>query len=61
MESDCDIIATIKYLEKEWCRYIDVQYPWVKGHVDRLDFPMTQGERLNVEVDTLTDHIRYET
>jgi hypothetical protein len=41
LERDYDIIATIKYLEKEWCRDIDVLYSWVKGHTDRLDQPLT--------------------
>jgi hypothetical protein len=58
MESDDDLITTIKYLEREWCRYIDVRYSWVKGHLDR---PQTRNERSNnVEVDTLADQIRLE-
>jgi hypothetical protein len=35
-ESDFDIIATIKYLEKERCHDIEVTYQWVKGHVDHV-------------------------
>jgi hypothetical protein len=36
-ESDFDLIATIKNLEKEWCRDIIISYSWVRGHADRLD------------------------
>jgi hypothetical protein len=30
-ESDFDLIATIKYLEKEWCRDIIISYSWAKA------------------------------
>jgi hypothetical protein len=39
-KSDYDIIATIKYLEKEWYNNVEVTYQWVKGYVDRLKRPL---------------------
>jgi hypothetical protein len=57
IESDFDMIATIKYLEKEWCRDIIISYSWVRGHADRLDKPLTRNERLNIEADTIADQI----
>jgi hypothetical protein len=31
-----NLVATIKYLEKEWCHNVEVTYQRVKGHVDLL-------------------------
>jgi hypothetical protein len=59
-ESDFDLIATIKYLEKEWCRDIIISYLWVRGHADRLYLPLTINERLNIEADVIADQIRME-
>jgi hypothetical protein len=56
-ESDFDLITTIKYLEKEWCRDITIIYSLVKGHADRLDRPLTRNERLNIEADAIADQI----
>jgi hypothetical protein len=56
-ESDFELIATIKYLEKEWCRDIRIKYSWVKGHAYRLDRPLTRNERLNIEADAIADQI----
>jgi hypothetical protein len=54
-KSDFDLIATIKYLEKEWCSDIIIRYSWVKGHADQLSQPLTRNERLNVEADAIAD------
>jgi hypothetical protein len=39
IESDFDLIATIKYLEKEWCRDIIISYDWEihKGRLEVFD------------------------
>jgi hypothetical protein len=58
-ESNFDLIATIKYLEK-WCRGIIIRYAWAKGHADRMDPPLTRNERLNIEVDAIADQIMME-
>jgi hypothetical protein len=59
-ESDFDLIAKIKYLEKEWCRDITISYSWVRGHADRMDRPLTRNQRLNIETDAIVDQIRIE-
>jgi hypothetical protein len=60
-ESDYDLITTIKYLEKEWCRDIYVHYLCVKVQSDCMNRPLTRNERLNIEVDDiLADQIRLE-
>jgi hypothetical protein len=56
-ERDFDLIATIKYLEKEWCRDIIISYSWVRGHVDILNQSLTRNERLNIEADAISDQI----
>jgi hypothetical protein len=43
-KSDFDLIETIKYLEKERRRDIDVRYSWAKDHVNRLNHPLTRNE-----------------
>jgi hypothetical protein len=52
-ESEFNLIATIKYLENEWCCDIIISYSWVKCHADRLDRPLTKNERLNIEADAI--------
>jgi hypothetical protein len=59
-ESDVDLIATIKCLEKEWCHDIDISYKWAKGHADRLNRPLFRNERLNIKAYELADIIRME-
>jgi hypothetical protein len=59
-ERDFDLIATIKFLEKEWYRDIIINYSWVRGHADSLDRPLTRNERLNIEADAIADQIRME-
>jgi hypothetical protein len=59
-ESNFDLVATITYLEKEWCRDIIIIYSWVKGRADQLDRPLTRNERLNIEADSIADHIQME-
>jgi hypothetical protein len=59
-ESDFDLIATIKYLEKEWFHDIIISYSWARGHADRLYRPLTRNERLNIEADAIADQIRME-
>jgi hypothetical protein len=59
-EIDFDLIATIKYLEKEWCHDISIRYSWIKVHADWLDQPLTRNELLNIEAGAIADHIRME-
>jgi hypothetical protein len=56
-ESDFDLIATIKYLEKGWFHDIDTSYDWVKGHTDQINHPLSRNQRLNIEADELADII----
>jgi hypothetical protein len=56
-ESNFDLIATIKYLEKEWCHSICIIYSWVKGHADCMNRPLTRNERLNMKADAIADQI----
>jgi hypothetical protein len=37
IEGDHDLVSTIKYLQENWCRGLDITYEWVKGHVDDLN------------------------
>jgi hypothetical protein len=59
-EIDFDLIATIKYLEKEWRGGIIISYSLVRGHAYCLDQPLTKNERLNIEADAIADQIRIE-
>jgi hypothetical protein len=59
-ESEFDLIATIKYLEKEWCHDIDIYFEWVKEHADILKHPLSRNERLNIEANELADIIQME-
>jgi hypothetical protein len=52
-----DLISTIHYLQESWCQDIDVQYEWVKGHVDDLNREATKHDR-NIVADILCDIIR---
>jgi hypothetical protein len=51
LEGDHDLISTIKDLQENWCRGMDITYEWVKGHVDDLNLELTQAERRNVIAD----------
>jgi hypothetical protein len=35
LESDYDLISTMKFLKGNWCRDYKITYEWVKGHTDR--------------------------
>jgi ribonuclease HI len=35
LESDYDLISTMKLLPGNWCRDYKITYEWVKGHADR--------------------------
>jgi hypothetical protein len=37
IEGDHDLVSTIKDLQENWCRGMDVAYKWVKGHADDLN------------------------
>jgi hypothetical protein len=32
LETDYDMISTMKFLQGKWCRYYKITYEWVKGH-----------------------------
>jgi hypothetical protein len=57
---DNDLIATMKYLQHNWCNNTEVTYAWVKCHADRGDQEPNHQERLNIEADALCDLIREE-
>jgi hypothetical protein len=37
IEGDHDLVSTIKDLQENWCRFMDITYKWVKGHADDLN------------------------
>jgi hypothetical protein len=37
IEGDHDLVSTIKDLQENWCRGLDITYDWVKGHADGLN------------------------
>jgi hypothetical protein len=51
IEGDHDLVSTIKDLQENWCRGLDIPYEWVKGHADDLDRELNRAERLNVIAD----------
>jgi hypothetical protein len=51
IEVDHDLVSTIKDLQENWCRGMDITYEWVKGHADDLNREFTRAERLNVIAD----------
>jgi hypothetical protein len=58
IEGDHDLFSTIKYLQENWCRDLDVTYEWVKGHMDDLNLELSRAERLNVIADEQCDVVR---
>jgi hypothetical protein len=55
IEGDLDLVSTIKYLQENWCRGLDITYEWVKVHADDLNRELTRAERLNVIADEQCD------
>jgi hypothetical protein len=51
IEGDHDLVSTIKDLQENWCRGLDITYDWVRGHVDDLNRELTRAERPNVIAD----------
>jgi hypothetical protein len=60
LESDYDMISTMKFLQENWCKDYEITFEWVKGHADRGNEEPNKEERLNIEVDALCDVIRSE-
>jgi hypothetical protein len=58
IEGDHDLVSTIKDLQDNWCRGMDITYEWVKGHADDLNRELTRAERLNVIADEQCDVVR---
>jgi hypothetical protein len=58
IEGDHDLVSTIKDLQENWCRGMDITYEWVKGHADDLNRELTRAERLNVISDEQCDVVR---
>jgi hypothetical protein len=58
IEGDHDLVSTIKDLQENWCRGMDIIYEWVKGHADDLNRELTRAERLNVIADEQCDVVR---
>jgi hypothetical protein len=48
IEGDHDLVSTIKDLQENWCRGMDITYEWVKGHADDLNRELTRAERLKI-------------
>jgi hypothetical protein len=48
IEGDHDLVSTIKDLQENWCRGLDITYNWVKGHADDLNRELNRAERFNV-------------
>jgi hypothetical protein len=57
LESDYDMIFTMKFLQGNWCKDYEITYEWVKGHVDRGNEEPNKEEILNIEVYALCDVI----
>jgi hypothetical protein len=58
IEGDHDLVSTIKDLQENWCRGMDITYEWVKGHADDLNRELTRAERLSVIADEKCDVVR---
>jgi hypothetical protein len=41
-----------------WCNTLEINYSWLKGHVDKLDRDPDTYERLNILADEICDDIR---
>jgi hypothetical protein len=60
IEGDHDLVSTIKYLQENWCRSLDITYEWVKGHADDINRELNRAERLHVIADEQCDIVRQE-
>jgi hypothetical protein len=58
VEGDHDLVSTIKDLQDNWCRGLDITYDWVKGHADDLNRELNRADRLNVIADEQCDIVR---
>jgi hypothetical protein len=55
IEGDHDVVSTIKDLQENWCRGLDIPYEWVKGHADDLNLELNRAEPLNMISDEQCD------
>jgi hypothetical protein len=60
LESDYNLISTMKFLQGNWCKDYDITYKWVNGHADRGNEEPNKEKRLNIEADELCDVIHNE-
>jgi hypothetical protein len=51
IEGEHDLVSTIKDLQENWCRGIEIMYEWVKGHAYDLNRELNRAERINVIAD----------
>jgi hypothetical protein len=51
IESDHNLVSTIKDLQENWYRDLETMYEWVKGHTDDLNCELNTAERLSVIAD----------
>jgi hypothetical protein len=58
IEGDHDLVSTIKDLQENWCRDLDITCEWVKGHADDLNRELNRAERRNVIADEQCDVVR---
>jgi hypothetical protein len=58
IEGNHDLVSTIKDLQENWYRGMDIRYDWVKGHTDDLNRELNRAERLNVIANEHCDIVR---
>jgi hypothetical protein len=61
VEGDHDLVSTIKDLQENWRRGLDITYDWVKGNADDLNHELNREKRLNVIADEQCDIVRQQT
>jgi hypothetical protein len=58
IEGDHNLVSTIKDLQDNWFRGLEITYEWLKGHVDDLNRELNRAERHNVIADEQCDSVR---
>jgi hypothetical protein len=61
IEGNHDLVSTIKDLQENWCRGLDIMYDWVKGNTDDLNRVLNRAERLNVIAEEQCDIVRQQS
>jgi hypothetical protein len=58
IEGDHALVSTIKDLQENWCRGLEITYDWVKRHADDHNHELNRAERLNVITDEQCDLVQ---